>query len=509
MGNGRVSILLLVPLAAALAVPGFVVRFTVRNAASPEAGIGPGSLVLLELDSFPSSAFPDTGRIKVLFAPDQGKALPAGPLTRLSDYSLRTVAPKDVPLGNTTVKLLLDGEPYLSAGITISAAAPGLFTINSAGDGPALAQVYRGGSASTNSLTNPALPGDDVTLWLTGLGDAQPADISVDIAGSPARVTFAGHHSVPGLDQVNIRLPAGAPLGCYVPVVVRAGQVESNAGTLSINDSSGYCPHPLGVEYSDLVTLDSGDKILVGDLDLWSQRTTELPASPWSRSARAHFSWSNAADVFRLAQPQWPYSSETSCHVLSGVATSISITASEDAGAALMLSRPDGQQLRLERGTFYYEHLIPTAEVFFFGPGSWSFSAPGSSSLAAFQAAFVLPPSSAQWMNRNEPAVIRRDSDVEIRWDPSGYGPGDRMTVILARPPGGIQCETYAWKGALSLPQALLRRVQPLASQAYLTLEVSPDPAARTMFSTASTSGETLHGVVSYRFSTVYEVAIE
>lgn len=343
------------------------------------------------------------------------------------------VVPREVALGEATIKLLLDAEPYLSARASISVAAPGLFTINPAGDGPALAQIYRAGSPSLNSLTNPALPGDDVTLWLTGLGDAQPEDITVDIAGSPAPVTFAGRPSAPGMDQVNIRLPAAAPLGCYVPVVVRAGQVESNAGTLSINGSPGYCPHPLGVTYSDLVTLDGGGNILVGSLDLWNQTVDKLPVSASSASIGAGFFWSDASDVFRLAQPQRPYSPSASCRALSGVATSVGITtASEDAGAALTLTGPGGQQVRLERGSFDYASALLPAAV---PAGSWQFSAPGGESLTAFQTAFLLPPSSARWTNRPEPAVIRRDRDVEIRWDTAGYGPGDRMKVTLARPP--------------------------------------------------------------------------
>ncbi len=213
-GSGRVSILLLTFLAAALAFPpGFVVRLTVRNAASPEAGISPGSLVLLGIGGFRPPSPPATERLQVLFAPDRGEAVPAGSLTRLSDYSLQVVVPRTAPPGEATVRLLLDGEPCLSARATISAAAPS---------------------------------------------------------------------------------------------------------------------------------------------------------------------------------------------------------------------------------------------------GSWQFSAPGGAGLAALQTAFLLPPSPARWTNRPGPAVIRRDREVEIRWDSAGYGPGDRMKVTLARP-----------------------------------------------------SGETLRGLVSYRISTVHEVAIE
>jgi uncharacterized protein (TIGR03437 family) len=455
MRSGCVLLLLLSSLPPALAIPGIVVRLTVRNAASPEAGIAPGSLVRIGIDGSPSPAPPATERLQVLFAPDRGEAIPAASLTRLSDYSLQVVVPREVALGEATVKLLLDGEPYLGARASISAAAPGLFTINPAGAGPALAQIYPGGSTSLNSRTNPAPPGAAVTLWITGLGDTQPADVTVDIGGSPAQVTFAGRHSVPGLDQVNIRLAAAAPLGCYVPVVVRAGGVESNVGTLSINDSPGYCPHPLGVEYSDLVTLDGGGRILVGSLDLWSQTQDEPPVPASSASARAGFYWSDASEVFRLAQPQRPYSPKTSCRVLSGVAAVIRAPFSEDAGAALLLTGPGGRQVRLERVIADYSILLPEAA---FPSGSWQFSAPGGAGLAAFRTAFVLPPST-RWTNRSEPAVIRRHRDVEIRWNPAGFGPGDRMAVTLARPPGGIRCEAYAWQGALSLPQALLQLV--------------------------------------------------
>jgi hypothetical protein len=77
-----------------------------------------------------------------------------------------------------------------------------------------------GASAPFDIRIAPATPGvfavtagpQAVTLWATGLGDS--AVLNARIAGQPARVLFAGASpEFPGLDQVNIGIPAAIERG--------------------------------------------------------------------------------------------------------------------------------------------------------------------------------------------------------------------------------------------------------------------------------------------------------
>ena len=71
------------------------------------------------------------------------------------------------------------------------------------------------------------MAGDVLEIYSTGLGEPS-ARPTVTLGGRDAEVLFAGPTpSFPGLDQINIRVPAGLAAGSQ-PLVVRIGSVTSN-----------------------------------------------------------------------------------------------------------------------------------------------------------------------------------------------------------------------------------------------------------------------------------------
>ena len=132
----------------------------------------------------------------------------------------------------------------------IADAAPGIFTLNTTGSGPAAAlnQDY-----SINSPSNPARRGSYVSIYFTGGGQTSPAGvtgsitglvlkylvqpISVTVGGQPATVTFQGAAPtyIDGLSQLNIRLPEDAPFGPAQPIVIKINNITSPAtATISV-----------------------------------------------------------------------------------------------------------------------------------------------------------------------------------------------------------------------------------------------------------------------------------
>ena len=105
-----------------------------------------------------------------------------------------------------------------------------------------------------NSAANPAEKGAVVSLYATGEGETDPqvadgrlatpqvlprpkAPVEVTIGGWRAEVLYAGAApgQVVGLLQVNARVPAGAPSGSAVPVVLTIGAASSQPGvTLAV-----------------------------------------------------------------------------------------------------------------------------------------------------------------------------------------------------------------------------------------------------------------------------------
>jgi uncharacterized protein (TIGR03437 family) len=135
--------------------------------------------------------------------------------------------------------------------LTIVAAAPGIFTADGSGRGPAAALNY---IAATNDYTvnAPATPailkdGPIVVLYLTGFGITNPASGSAAKAGAgvntntPASVTIDGktaspvvtgvpQGSFPGLLQLNVTVPSDAAAGKTVPVTVSIGTADAQTG---------------------------------------------------------------------------------------------------------------------------------------------------------------------------------------------------------------------------------------------------------------------------------------
>jgi uncharacterized protein (TIGR03437 family) len=120
---------------------------------------------------------------------------------------------------------------------------PGIFSDNASGTGQG---AILNQDLSLNSAANPAAPGDIIVIYATGQGNPQgnyvtgllpgsasPSDpqVSVNIGGAPAQVTYAGAapYEVEGVFQINAQIPAGTPAGT-VPVQITIGPAASQPG---------------------------------------------------------------------------------------------------------------------------------------------------------------------------------------------------------------------------------------------------------------------------------------
>ena len=105
------------------------------------------------------------------------------------------------------------------------------------------------GSAVTTQ--NPAQPGELVILYATGLGQVTPAVATGALPAGPSKtvapvtVTIGGINVSPpdfaglagccvGLNQINVRVPAGVSSGNAVPVVLTIGGQSSNTATIAV-----------------------------------------------------------------------------------------------------------------------------------------------------------------------------------------------------------------------------------------------------------------------------------
>ncbi|MDR3700173.1 MAG: response regulator [Candidatus Sulfopaludibacter sp.] len=210
-------------------------------------GVTPGEIVVL----FPSGAGP--GRIAAWDLTNEGKpASPVGATRVLFDnvaapvvYAMKGQVAAIVPFevsqrSETQVVLEYDGARSPAVTLPVIRSAPALFTLDASGKGQAALLNETG---CCNSVRNPAPRGTVVSLYATG--DGQTAPWTMRPSKLPVVVTVGG---VPGeiLDvrnigvlQVNFRVPAAAPTGDAIPLVLAVGESRSSgAVTMAVRSSS-------------------------------------------------------------------------------------------------------------------------------------------------------------------------------------------------------------------------------------------------------------------------------
>ncbi len=189
---------------------------TVVNAASGIAGsIAPGEAIAIYGTQLGASVTFDGVPATVLYA---------------STQQVNAIVPRSVE-GRTLSQLRVSNGDLGSDVFTFSVreAAPGLFTLDGSGSGPA-AVINQDGTI--NGPDNPAPRGSIVSIYGTGNGTRN--DAVVRILGLPCEVLFAGE-TAPGLFQVNARIPLDAPASQRAPVEVIVGSYAAQpSATIAI-----------------------------------------------------------------------------------------------------------------------------------------------------------------------------------------------------------------------------------------------------------------------------------
>ena len=157
-----------------------------------------------------------------------------------------------------TLTVTFGGVSSNSITVAMTAASPGIFSLNSQGSGPGAilvsgsADLAQPSGSVLGRTARPAKRGEYISIYCTGLGAvsnqpangaapaSSPSSITpttpiVTIGGVPAPVTFSGlAPSFVGLYQVNAQVPDSAAPGSAVPVALTIGSVTSNTVTIAV-----------------------------------------------------------------------------------------------------------------------------------------------------------------------------------------------------------------------------------------------------------------------------------
>lgn len=248
--------LLIVPRAASgLKAPKPVISAVV-NAASGQTAIAPGTVVKItgtNLGPASGAAAPipaksgfvnaNLSNVAVFFNGVQAPVLSA------SAASVLAVVPYSTTLSPASaVQVQYLGNRSDAFQTQVVASAPGIFTADGTGKGPALAFSFDTGLSilALNSSLNPAAAGANLFFYMTGAGALNPPGVngriegsilprpaqgvSVNIGGKQATVQAASAPgSVSGILLVNVTVPSGLQSG-NAPLVVTVGSSSSQSG---------------------------------------------------------------------------------------------------------------------------------------------------------------------------------------------------------------------------------------------------------------------------------------
>lgn len=205
------------------------------------SGIGPATLAGLQVANGGVTTI--TGNTRVLF---DGVA---APVIYASASQTSVIVPYGVS-GRTSTNIQVEYQGVLSAAISYSVvpSAPGIYSLNLSGTGPGATLNQDG---KVNGPSTPAAKGSVVAVYMTGEGQTSPAgadgtvtpsdgtglkrpnlQVTATIGGVPATVAYAGSAPgiVSGVMQVNLQIPAGAPSGNAVPLMITVGTASTQAG---------------------------------------------------------------------------------------------------------------------------------------------------------------------------------------------------------------------------------------------------------------------------------------
>jgi uncharacterized protein (TIGR03437 family) len=222
----------------------------VVNAAGGGAGIAPNSLAsaygqaLGVVEASSPSSGPVAGLAGVIATiTDAAGATQPLTLSYAGPSQVNFLVPNGTATGSATVHIA-----GASGAVTVSAAAPGLFSMGASATAAAGAIRVPNGQTtqtvlpvfdcSSGTCTTVPIAIDNqstvyVSLYATGLRGAA-SSVTCTVGGVPVPVTYAGPQSTfPGLDQVNISIPSALRGRGEVDVVVSAGGQASNAVRLA------------------------------------------------------------------------------------------------------------------------------------------------------------------------------------------------------------------------------------------------------------------------------------
>ena len=382
-----------------------------------------------------------------------------------SPTQIAAVLPTSTPDGTGTLTVTYHGVASNAATIVVVPAALG---INTYGGNTGVAT-----DASTYALltyTNSGTPGENIVLWTTGLG-ADPADSNVSystaphavntplqiyVGGVPATILYQGSAGYPGVNQINITIPASAPDGCWISLAAVSGGVLSNIATLPINSSGGACIDAIDGLTGDQLAPSGSKNIRTGLIAIQANTRNGVLTNTDGATFEAY------TGLYSPNQPVSPgscivdYLKPATIGSITGLDPgTITLTGPND----LSLTLPPSQLgIKGMFGSTLSSTAIPETG------GTFTFKGSGGADVGPFTAVVDFTNSLLSWTNPDVAATIDRSQNLKVTWtggnaDSYVFVTGVSTSKATSTTPSvtlGFTCLVKASDGQVTVPSYIL-----------------------------------------------------
>ena len=348
---------------------------------------------------------------------------------------LALVLPSNTPVGNGQVTATYNGQST-SFPIQVVQTAMGFDAYYGAGTGLGVATDNNTGALYNYTRSIPQ--GTAVVLWGSGLGADPARDTTfaaaafqinglahVYIGGVDAPIIYQGASGYPGVNQVNVTIPANAPTGCNVSLVgVTAAGIPTNF--LSLPIGNGVCKDPFfgvdGTLYQNLsgqTTVKSGFVGLSHDVSPASTgsgtQVSDIAIGSFQQQSGSAYASGGGGGTISI--PGCTVTETLGSGGGTGNTTGLdpgTISVTSPSGASATLSG-----IPLVVGTFFAQlpsGFIPTSG------GTFPFHGAGGKDVGSFDTSVTFPNPLLTWTNKADDANVNRSSGVLFTWSGGADG---------------------------------------------------------------------------------------
>ena len=396
------------------------------------------------------------------------------------------ILPSTTPIGTGTITVTNNGRTSPAASILVVQSSFGILTLDGSGRGAAAVFDARN---SFLTATNAARPGDTIVLYGTGAGPSQGDEtgpqtqtnlasvpILVEVGGRPAQVLYHGRTVFPGLDQINLVVPAGLSPGCAVTLTVSSGTYVSNFTTIPVTTGGNTCTNEGGDPNLNISDAERARWISAGQYTAGSVGLTRSTSYSTTTTRTDTFS----AGFNRITGNIGPLFNSTffvptvgSCMVTSGLVNPFPdlVYKSLDAGASLTSLGPAGTKTvprsTNSAGFIGYSVTVGNGTAGnYLDPGSYTISGSGGPDIGSFTGTIQVAPELI-WTNRTSLESVDRATPITLTW--SGGEPTTLVTIEASSTvirgttviSASFQCWAKNTDGRFTIPASVMATLPP------------------------------------------------